>query len=173
MWCGRVSPEKRPEVMVTAAGLVPGLRVDMYGDGVSRRRLRRRAAELPEGRVRVHGAVSQAEVLSAMRDAHVLVSTSWDFDNQPMVLLEAVASGLPVLVADPDLAEGLPAEGHLVAATPDAVGIADALRALREDPALIERMSLAAGAHHDQVRQDTHLPALRAIYRGAMAERRV
>ena len=102
VWCGRVSPEKRPEVFVDAIARTDGVTADMFGDGVARRSLARRARGLPEGRLTVHGGVPQQRVLEAMRDAHVFVSTSWDFDNQPMVLLEAIASGLPVVVADPD-----------------------------------------------------------------------
>lgn len=168
VWCGRLSPEKRPEVFVEAAGLVDGIVCDMYGDGVVRGAVARHVAALPEGRVTVHGAVPQAEVLSAMRGAHVLVSSSYDFDNQPMVILEAVATGLPVIVADPDLAETLPEDGHIVSSTPDAPGIAAALRGLRDDPTLLSRMSEAAVAHRAATAQTTHRDALLEVYRAAL-----
>ncbi|SJN23478.1 Glycosyltransferase [Microbacterium esteraromaticum] len=170
-WCGRVSPEKRPEVFLDAVTRVPGIAVDMYGDGVSRRIVQRRARALPDGRLRVHGSVPQAEVLAGMRDAHVLVSTSWDFDNQPMVLLEAIASGLPVIVADPDLAEALPPGGHLVTSAPDAEGLAAALIRLRDYPALVRTMSAAVTAHRPRIAQNTHLDALIAVYQRALAAR--
>lgn len=171
MWCGRLSPEKRPRVFVDAMGRVPGAVAAMYGDGVERRRVAADARRAGRDRIAVHGAVPQQEVLRAMRDAHVLVSSSWDFDNQPMVLLEAVAAGLPVVVADPDLAEALPADGVLVAQTPDAAGIASALIALRDDPDRVRRMSEAAIAHRPRVAQGTHRDALLEVYRDAIGAR--
>lgn len=167
VWCGRLSPEKRPNVFVDAIADLDGVRADMYGDGVARGAVASRASRLPADRLRVHGAVPQAEVLAAMRDAHVLVSSSLDFDNQPMVILEAIATGLPVIVTDPDLAEGLPADGHIVTTTPDASGLAAALASLRDEPERLARMSAAAIAHRSTVEQTTHRGALLDVYRAA------
>lgn len=167
MWCGRLSPEKRPEVFVDAAARVPGIRSHLYGDGIARGALAKRVAGLPAGRVTVHGGVPQSEVLAAMRDAHVLVSSSLDFDNQPMVILEAIATGLPVIVTDPDLAESLPPGGHIVTSTPDAAGLAAALESLRDSPALVSEMSAAAIRHRDRIAQSTHREALLDVYRAA------
>ena len=169
LWCGRLSPEKRPEVFLDAVARTPGITAVMLGDGVSRSAVARRAAAVGDARVEVRGAVPQREVLSAMRTAHVLVSSSWDFDNQPMVLLEAVASGLGVIVADPDLAESLPAAGHAVSSSPDAAGLAAALAAIRDDPARVTRMSAAAIAHRPRVAQSAHRDALLAVYRDAIS----
>lgn len=168
IWCGRLSPEKRPGVFLDAVEQVPGIAAHMYGDGVSRGYVSRRAAALPEGRIRVHGSVPQSEVLAAMRDAHVLVSSSLDFDNQPMVILEAIATGLPVIVTDPDLAETLPPGGGLVAASPDAAGLVAALIRLRDDPASVTELSEAAIAHRAQVAQGTHRAALLEVYDAAL-----
>lgn len=172
MWCGRLSPEKRPEVFLDALARVPGVVAHLYGDGVSRGAVSRRAAALADGRAHVHGAVPQSEVLAAMRRAHVLVSSSLDFDNQPMVLLEAIAAGLPVVVADPDLAETLPPGGGIVTPTPDAVGLAAVLTRLRDDATQVTRMSAAAARHRAHVAQTTHRAALVRVYDAALATAR-
>ncbi|AMM19112.1 hypothetical protein AX769_01875 [Frondihabitans sp. PAMC 28766] len=152
VWVGRLSPEKRPDVMIRAAhGLSPGVVVDVYGDGVARSAIAKAAASAP---VTLHGAVPRSEVLQAMRDAHVLVSSSVDFDNQPMVILEAVAAGLPVLHCDPDLAEVVPDGGGFLTPTPDADGIVAVIERLRRDPAIItvaSRAMLSARAAVEQV----------------------
>ena len=171
MWCGRLSPEKRPEAFVDAISRVDGVEAHMYGDGIRRRQIARRAGALPPGRLQVHGGVPQHEVLAAMRRAHVLVSSSLDFDNQPMVLLEAVASGLPVIIADPDLAEMLPSRGALVAPTPDAGGLASAIRSVAEHPDRIAAMSAAAADHRARTAQSTHLERLLDVYRRAIEHR--
>ncbi len=168
IWCGRLSPEKRPEVFVDAIAAVQGVTADMFGDGVARTVVRRRIESVAAGRITVHGAVPQARVLEAMRDAHVLVSSSLDFDNQPMVILEAIAAGLPVIVADPDLAESLPPDGGVVAPTPDAAGVAAALSALRDAPEEIARLSAGAVRHRSRIAQTTHRDALLEVYRAAV-----
>ncbi len=171
MWCGRLSPEKRPEVFVDAVRRTPGVVADMYGDGVARASVARAAARIDDRRLTVHGAVPQSQVLDAMHGAHVLVSSSLDFDNQPMVILEAIASGLPVIVADPDLAETFPAGAGIVTETPDAVGLSAVLGALRDDPTLIARLSTAAVAQRQKVAQTTHRDALVDVYRSAIRRR--
>ena len=170
--CGRLSPEKRPEAFVEAVGRTPGIRAEMFGDGVARRRVAAAARDLPDGRLTVHGAVPQSQVLQAMSRAHVLVSSSLDFDNQPMVILEGIATGLPVIVTDPDLEEMLPPGGGLVSRTPDAGGLAAALQELRDDPERIRTMSAAAIAHRRHVAQDTHRDALLDVYRAVLAPTR-
>lgn len=169
MWCGRLSPEKRPEVFLDAVAGLSGVEAHLYGDGVARRAVARRASALPGGRVTVHGGVAQSEVLAAMRHAHVLVSSSLDFDNQPMVILEAIASGLPVIVADPDLAETLPPGGGTVSPAPDAAGLAAALTRLRDDPERLTRLSRAAIEHRERVAQTTQRAALLGVYDAALA----
>ncbi|WP_449408312.1 glycosyltransferase [Microbacterium maritypicum] len=171
LWCGRLSPEKRPEVFAEAVRRTPGIRADMVGDGVSRAAVARHARRVGDGRLVVHGGVSQWQVLEAMREAHVLVSSSLDFDNQPMVILEGIASGLPVIVTDPDLDETVPDGAGLVTGSPDAEGLASALAALRDDPERVTRMSAAAIAGRDVVAQSTHGEALLDVYRAAITRR--
>lgn len=170
MWCGRLSPEKRPEVFVDAVAATLGVRADMYGDGFALPRTRRRA-EAARGRLALHGAVPQADVLAAMRDADVFVSSSLDFDNQPMVMLETVASGLPVVFCDPDLAEVVPAGGGVLTPTPDAAGLAATLAKLRDEPGRVNAMSATLTQARVQAAQATHLPGLLDAYHQASAHR--
>ncbi|TDN42249.1 glycosyltransferase involved in cell wall biosynthesis [Curtobacterium flaccumfaciens] len=161
VWVGRLSPEKRPDVLVRAAHDFPsGVHVDVYGDGVARSAVARAARGAD---VTLHGSTPHDQVLAAMRSAHLLVSSSFDFDNQPMVMLEAIASGLPVLHCDPDLAEVVPAGAGFLASTPDAAGLAAEVRRLRADPGAITRASEAALAARSRVEQPTD--ALLDVYR--------
>ena len=164
LWVGRLSPEKRPEVFVDAVRRAgDDVRGTLLGDGVSRRAVARAAAGAP---VRLGGSVPQEEVLAEMRRSHVLVSSSVDFDNQPMVVLEAVASGLPVLHADPDLAEVVPDGGGFQAPTPDAGGLAEVLARLGLEPELVARASAAMVA----ARGSAAVPvaAMERVYRGVL-----
>ena len=162
MWCGRVSPEKRPEVFVDAATrFAPDVTSAVYGDGVSRAKV---TAAASGTRVTLHGSVPQRDVLEAMREHHVFVSSSLNFDNQPMVMLEAIASGLPIVYCDPDLAETVPAQGSLLTRTPDADGIGHAIERIRSEKGLLESLSTATIGARDAVSIDAHVAALLKVY---------
>ena len=164
VWVGRLSPEKRPDVLVRAAqSFGDRVQVDVYGDGVARSALARAARGAP---VTLHGSAPHQDVLAAMRSAHLLVSSSFDFDNQPMVMLEAIATGLPVLHCDPDLAEVVPPAGGFLAPTPDASGLVAEVRRLRATPGAITRASEAMLAARDRVEQPTE--QLVEVYRSVL-----
>ena len=73
-----------------------GMELVMVGDGPLRAQLA--ARELPG--VRLLGRQSAGEVRRLMRAARALVFPSVLYEGQPMVTLEAFASGLPVLASD-------------------------------------------------------------------------
>ncbi|HUC19993.1 MAG TPA: glycosyltransferase, partial [Candidatus Polarisedimenticolaceae bacterium] len=132
MWCGRISPEKRPIQFLKAIKAVgENVQVDMYGDGSQLGRLKRFIWENQlQNMVTLHGSVDQAAVLREMTKHDLLAYTSFDFDNQPMVLLEAVATGLPVVYCDSDLSEAIPAEGSLLTNGPGPEAIAQGVQSL-------------------------------------------
>ncbi|MDZ5144086.1 glycosyltransferase [Microbacterium testaceum] len=163
MWVGRLSPEKRPTVLADAARtFARDVAVDVYGDGLSRRSIERRGSRLA-----LHGSVSQQEVLDAMRASHLLVSSSYDFDNQPMVMLEAAASGLPVLFCDPDLGEVVPPGGGFLTDTPDAAGISALVARIRREPHMITAASAAMIRGRAQIEQ--RVDPMIAVYESAMS----
>ena len=146
IWVGRLSPEKRPEVFAEAArAFGQHVTAEMFGDGIARGRL--------SGPAVLRGSVPHDEVILAMATSHLLVSSSLDFDNQPMVVLEAIATGLPVLYCDPDLAEVVPAGGGFLAETPDAAGIVSAVERLQRHPSLVSEASAAMLAAAGSVAQ--------------------
>ncbi len=147
-WVGRLSPEKRPEVLAEAGLLAAGivgvdaLRIEFIGAGPLTGRLRRwqrRGAP-----IRLTGRLPRTGVAERMRRAHLVVLTSYGFDNQPVVVIEALHESRGVLVADPALTEGLDTGAALRTATPDVAGIAALLVDLVRDPARIIAASAAA-----------------------------
>jgi colanic acid/amylovoran biosynthesis glycosyltransferase len=124
---------------------------DLVGYGPLRRDTEARIARLGLGdRVRVHGAKPRPEVARMFREADVAVLASQPTregkrEGIPVVLMEAMASGLPAvstrLSGIPELVED-GATGLLVPPA-DAAALADALERLARDPDLRRRMGQA------------------------------
>ena len=110
VWCGRMTPEKNVAGLLHAwrafASAERGAQLLLLGDGPQRRELESLAADLglsagklddPEAQVVFTGMV--AEPAGYMANARALVLSSIG-EGLPMVVLEALALGLPVLAAD-------------------------------------------------------------------------
>jgi glycosyltransferase involved in cell wall biosynthesis/SAM-dependent methyltransferase/GT2 family glycosyltransferase len=122
--------------------------VDLVGDGPLRGELERQAARLDlVDHVRFLGALTEPEVADVVDRADVFVLASriqrdGDTDGIPVALMEAMASGLPVVASD---VSGVPelvrhGETGLLAPVDDDAALADTLRNILLDPdAAIER----------------------------------
>lgn len=143
-WIGSLEPVKGLDVLVDALAGVEGVRVLLAGDGPSRDALVARLAAAGLGdRVELLGRVARPEEVLGRADALLLTSLA---ESCPMVLLQAMAAGLPALATAvggvPEvLREGR--EGLLVPAG-DAAQVAAALCVLRDDPARRRAMGDAA-----------------------------
>ncbi|MFG1795382.1 glycosyltransferase [Nocardia sp. NPDC049149] len=177
LWCGRMSRRERPVVMLEAVRLAlrdnaDACTLDVCGGGA----LLPRAWSMVErdglrDRVRLHGEVSQAECLAAMRIHDVLLVPASESGAQGPVLLAAVAVGLPIVYCDPELSELIPLGGGLRTADPSAAAIAATLVALAADRARLVDMRRVLVGQADQARQTRHTAALISVYAELLAER--
>jgi 1,2-diacylglycerol 3-alpha-glucosyltransferase len=134
---GRLSREKRVDVLIDAMRQVrhPGTRLVVVGTGPGESALRALARGAGVGdRVLFTGYQEPAAVAALLRQADVFAHPSYHFDNQPMVILEAIASGLPVVYCDERLAEGLTPGNAVLTRAPDGAAFAAALDDLLADP---------------------------------------
>ena len=83
------------DMLIEAVARVRDARLDLAGDGPPRAQLEALAQRL-EADVTFHGVIPKAELAELMRGADLYVSAS-RYENNPVVLLEALASGLPVV----------------------------------------------------------------------------
>jgi colanic acid/amylovoran biosynthesis glycosyltransferase len=124
-----------------------GLELDVVGDGPLREPLERRAAELGiAGQVRFHGSLTEPQVRDwfARADLFVLASTvaaDGQMEGIPIVLIEALASGLPVVATR---LSGIPElivdeETGFLATPGDAASLAEALRRALADSGQLDQ----------------------------------
>ncbi|HYS78646.1 MAG TPA: glycosyltransferase family 4 protein, partial [Candidatus Dormibacteraeota bacterium] len=113
----------------------PGATLTLAGYGSEETRLRRLAARLGTDGIRFAGRVEPEDVPALYEDADIFVNSSV-IDNQPVSILEAFASGLPVVstaTGDIPAMVGSGDRGLLVPPdTPEAM--ARAVAALLRDP---------------------------------------
>jgi 1,2-diacylglycerol 3-alpha-glucosyltransferase len=144
---GRVSAEKRIEELVQALGKLPALPkwdAVIVGEGPSLDRCRHLARRARIGdQVHFMGSQPSAVVAQVLHQSDIFVLSSWHFDTQALVLLEATHSGLPIVYCDERLTIGLTPE-NAVLAKKNPAGLAAALSALIANPK--RRARLAAGA---------------------------
>lgn len=137
---GRLDPVKRIEDLIDAMARLDGrMRLSLYGDGALRHDLPDRIAALGlQDRVRMRGTVPAVEAL-ANSDVVVLPSEA---EGLPMVLIEALAAGVPVVATDaPGIRDVIRHEhnGQLVpVGEPDA--LAKAIWRIADDAALRRRL---------------------------------
>jgi glycosyltransferase involved in cell wall biosynthesis len=146
---GRFTPQKNFGLLLEAAAPLlasnPHVHVALFGSGPEEAQLRAAAGE----RIHFCGPVADRAAIYRALDALVLPSR---FEGLPMTVLEAMASGVPVLASAVDGVREIAVPGvhALLAPSADAAAFAAALRRLHAEPAL--RASLASAAQ-DLVRE--------------------
>ena len=183
---GRLVSKKGFKDLIDALALLQskGLRIraDVYGGGPLRPELEARAHRLGlDGRLTFHGARLQDEILAAYRRATVfvlapVVTDDGDRDGIPNVLVEAMASGVPVVATKisgiPELItdgiDGLLVKEH------DPAALAGAIERVLIDSELAEQLGRAG---RRRVEREFDLVAntqrLRALLEGRPADDRV
>lgn len=170
IWNSRVSTEKR---------FIPFLRVlrklnrpymfYVYGDGNVFKKAQAYAKKY-QMKVKFFGAKPRNQIIARMKSCHLSVCTSYNFDTQGMILIEAEATGLPTFLCDPDLAEDLPRGGYLLAAKPDVETMAMTLNKLT--PEQIAKMSKVMLDHRQETAQSAQIEKLLSAYKIAIKGRR-
>jgi sugar transferase (PEP-CTERM/EpsH1 system associated) len=143
---GRLVPEKHQTLLLEACAplLSPRVQLLVVGEGPARPELEARVRALPcPGAVHLTGRRSDVPALLAAMDVFALSSRS---EGLPMVVIEAMASELPVVAtAVGGIAEVVrDRESGLLVAPGDAPALRAALAALVEAPGLARRLAAAA-----------------------------
>ena len=149
---GRLTPYKRPGDLLEAASRITDVHVAIAGSGPLEPQLRSQADLLGiADRVHFLGFVNQQKLPDVYAMADVLAVPS-EWENYPLVVPEAVAAGLPVILTETCSAAGdvaVDEANAFVVRVGDVDALADRLRRLVEDPDL--RAAMAADARDRMV----------------------
>jgi len=131
---------------------LPGARMTIAGSGPERERLAGLARALGvDGRVTFTGRLDNERIAELYRDADVFINPSL-VDNMPISVLEAMASGVPVVSTNVGGVPFIAEHGRTALLVPprDAEAMARALLELLADPGAAQRL---AGAARESVQQ--------------------
>ncbi len=165
IWNSRVSEEKRIMPFLKAlAGLKRPYLLYVYGDGNCLKKAEKYAKK-HNLKVKFYGRRKREKIVERMREAHLGVMASYNFDTQGMTLLEAEATGLPVFFCDPEMMGVVPSGSFVIAGGPEAEAMEIALENL--DPEKIQKMSKVMLRHRAEVLQSTQIKKLLKVYQTA------
>jgi len=143
------------DALLDAAELLRGenVRFRLVGDGVAKEALQRRAAERGLDHVTFEPSVAPADLVPLLHAADVAVATTragaFAGETIPVKLFDYLACGCPVVAAVGGDAAGVveASGGGLVVEPENGAAIAGAVRAVRDDPALADRLASAGPAY--------------------------
>jgi len=133
-WIGRLTAIKRPLDLIRVAASVDSAVLVLIGDGEDRPQVEALAASLGIGdRVHLLGYRKDVADWYAALDAFLLVSAN---EGTPVVAIEALAAGVPVVATDAGGTSSVVDDGETGSLLPvgDVAGLAQALEELRRDP---------------------------------------
>ncbi|MGH3885198.1 MAG: glycosyltransferase [Pseudonocardiaceae bacterium] len=170
VFLGRLDHYKGVRTLLHAFGSLDEAtaRLDVAGQGVLADEVAQHARRDP--RIAFHGAVEGARRRQLLRDADVLVCPSTWAEPFGLVVLEAYAAGLPVIVARSGALPELVDDGEtgLIVEAASAGALNAAMRRLL-GPAVRHRMSVRAAARSWSLRPQKFLTDQLAVYRHALA----
>lgn len=146
LFVGRLHPEKAIDILIRAIPLTaqhyPEIHLSIVGRGYLDKKLRKLTLSLRmEERVTFHGTITEEELISAYNACTLFVLPSWA-ELEGMALLEAMACGKPIVVADsPHSASPFFVNDNGLLFTPgDPEDLANKLTILLADAPLREKM---------------------------------
>ena len=147
IYVGRLSVEKGVDCLIEAAKIAE-TPLTIYGDGPERERLQREASP----NVVFAGWQDAPVIADAIASAQALVVPSLWYENFPMVMVEAMAAGTPIIASRLGALEAIISEGYNGAlfSAGDAHDLARVISSLAREPAKLETMGQGARRFYDE-----------------------
>lgn len=168
VFVGRLAPGKGVEVLLRAWDRLgrTDLELVLAGDGDLMSELRESA---PRG-VTFLGWTKREDVFDLLMTSRAMVFPSEWFEPFGMVLIEAMAAGLPVLVSDIAATRSIvDPDPRLLAVAGDDRDLADRLRVLLDDDLIDRESRRVRERQHERFSPESNIGELEAVYRSVMA----
>ncbi len=165
MFAGRLAEGKGVSCLLDAweRAQPRGLTLDIVGEGDTPGPER----ALPAG-VRMLGPRPRSEVMSLMLSSRAFVAPSEWHEPFGLVLVEALAAGLPVVAFDVGSISGILGDGAVAVVPPGERSLATALESLSNDEMLDATGAAARSRYERFYRPEAHVEKLTAVYRRAI-----
>jgi glycosyltransferase involved in cell wall biosynthesis len=174
LFAGRLSPEKGVAVLLEAWRLLPpSIPLKIVGDGPLAEAVRQATDELPH--VEWLGRVPRDQVWALMKEARMLVFPSTCYETMGLSIVEAFATGLPVVASNHGSMASLIRHGETgwLFTPGDAEALRDSVQTLMEHPDQLRAMGRQARAEYLQhYTAERNYEQLIAIYQRAIQLRK-
>jgi glycosyltransferase involved in cell wall biosynthesis len=172
LFVGRLSSEKGADVLLDALHRAGDPPFRIVGDGPARRDLERRAHGLLLKNTTFMGWRPPAALADLFKRArYVALPSVWE-ENAPLVALEALAAGCPLIVSDigglPELVEG---GSGVVTRRGDPVDLAAKIHLLSDDDACARASQHATALADRWLTPEHHLRSLESLYSSLIHDR--
>jgi glycosyltransferase involved in cell wall biosynthesis len=173
IWTSRLSREKRIMPFLEALKIVKADSDNFFftaaGDGNEMEAAKKFVLENGLSKnVKFLGAVPHEKVLKLLKTEHLSIINSYGFDTQGLTILEAAATGLPVIFCDRDMKQVVLEGAGMCAHDESPEQMAKLILDIINNPELIEKMSRAAMKNRKQVFQSTQIKNLLKVYEKAL-----
>lgn len=172
---GRMDPEKRLDFVVDAfvriAGHNPDVHLVFAGDGSARKSIESQALGTKvKDRIHFLGMVARAELPDVLHDADLFLSASTT-EVHPISVIEAIASGLPIVAVKDEAFEGMienDQNGYMVPLNLETY--ADTISALLTDREKLTRFGKHSAALSEKYSIEGQVKALEKLYMEAILQ---
>lgn len=173
IWTSRLSREKRILPFLQALKIVKESSDNFFftavGDGNEFNAAKKYVLENNLSKnVKFLGAVPHEKVLKLLENEHLSIINSYGFDTQGLTILEAAATGLPVIYCDRDMKQVVLPDAGMCAHDETPEQMAKLILDIINNPKLIETMSRAAMKNRKDVLQSTQIKNLLKVYEKAL-----
>ncbi len=171
LYVGRLSQEKQIEQLQPVLQALPNTRLALVGDGPARPALQRRFAQLP---VKFMGYLRGERLAQAYASADIFVFPS-RLETFGLVLLEAMAAGLPVVAARVGGVSEIVRAGENGYSydSGDGAALLECLRKTARDPEAMRQMGARARAFAETQSWEAIMDELVALYASLIAASRL
>lgn len=168
LFVGRLSPEKGVDTLLRAWHELPHIPLTIIGDGPECYKLK----SIAPSNVIFMGYQSRDRVSSSLAEAQALIMPSIWYEGFPMTLVEAFASGLPILASDIGSLKEIiePSVNGVHFASGDPFDLTEKARSLFANPDALKRLGAGArAAYEKRYTPETNLKQLEKIYTDAIS----